>query len=217
MRALALVFALAALAACGGGGGGGGESDAYPEPVLVSQTIRFQELQASGFHTCGVASDGAVYCWGVNTNFALGTQAPLDVCDLGFLGLYSCTHEPQRVAGAPALTRLVLAGSLLYPHSCGLTADGSAYCWGTGQGGGLGNGRRGDGVMSSTPVAVTGGLSFATLRSSLRGGTCGVTTNQESWCWGTGRDILGQGSTTSRGDYSAPQRVEWARRFVSFG
>jgi alpha-tubulin suppressor-like RCC1 family protein len=39
-------------------------------------------------------------------------------------------------------------------HVCGLASGGAAYCWGDDRYGQLGDGRSGDGVVSTTPVAV---------------------------------------------------------------
>jgi alpha-tubulin suppressor-like RCC1 family protein len=33
-------------------------------PSAVTGGIRFASLSAGGYHTCGVTSTGAVYCWG---------------------------------------------------------------------------------------------------------------------------------------------------------
>src|SRR5207247_137635 len=43
--------------------------------------------------------------------------------------------------------------------TCGVTPAGAAYCWGANGGGQLGNGTQ---INSPTPVAVSGGLTFAT-------------------------------------------------------
>src|SRR5207244_26272 len=86
-------------------------------------------------------------------------------------GLSGDTTVPFRIVG-PLYATQVSAGH--YTMSCALVAGGAAYCWGYN-----GNGQLGDGtnVASSTaPVAVLGGLTFASLTG---GGTqnCGVTTN----------------------------------------
>jgi alpha-tubulin suppressor-like RCC1 family protein len=71
---------------------------------------------------------------------------------------------------------------------CGLTADGTAYCWGANAGGQLGLGAVGG--THQTPEPVTGGLRFKAIAV---GGehTCGISTDGAPWCWG--RDILPPG------------------------
>src|SRR6266550_3331158 len=60
------------------------------------------------------------------------------------------TYEPLGIVGQP-----LAAGT---NHTCALRINGAAYCWG-------GDGNLGDGstTASSTPVAVSGGLSFSVL------------------------------------------------------
>jgi alpha-tubulin suppressor-like RCC1 family protein len=67
----------------------------------------------------------------------------------------------------------VVAGGI---HSCGLTRDGQAYCWGDGFSGELGHG-----MMESSlePVPVTGGLTFTALTAGKRH-TCGLTAGKEA-------------------------------------
>src|SRR5437773_11781124 len=66
-------------------------------------------------------------------------------------------------------------------HTCGLTTDGAAYCWGRGASGQLGNGSTTD---SPNPVAVSGGLTFSALTTG-NDHTCGLTTSGAAYCWGS--------------------------------
>jgi alpha-tubulin suppressor-like RCC1 family protein len=79
-------------------------------------------------------------------------------------------------------------------HSCGLTSNGSAYCWGRN-----GLGRLGDGTTTdrSTPVAVSGGLSFIAV-SAGSNHSCGLTSSGNAYCWGWNfYGQLGDGTTSS--------------------
>jgi alpha-tubulin suppressor-like RCC1 family protein len=92
-----------------------------------------------------------------------------------------------------ALTfRMVAAGGW---HSCGVTIDNKAYCWGLN-----GDGRLGDGTINnrSRPTLVAGGHQFV----QVSGGyfhTCGVTTDNLAYCWGRGQHgQLGYGGSHHR-------------------
>ncbi|MFN0099926.1 MAG: hypothetical protein ACKVS7_14735 [Gemmatimonadaceae bacterium] len=80
-------------------------------------------------------------------------------------------------------------------HSCGLTDDGAAWCWGDNS-----NGQLGDGTLTTrlVPTAVSGGHTFETLSAGLLH-TCGTTASGDGYCWGFNTyGQLGDGSTTSR-------------------
>ena len=121
------------------------------------------------YHTCGVTTGGAAYCWG-NDGSGLRSSSPLAVSG----GLSFAT---------------VSAGD----HTCGVTTAGAAYCWGDNFFAQLGDGTT---TTRTSPVAVLGGLTFATVSAGVSH-TCGVTTAGAAYCWGsnaTGQ--LGDGTTT---------------------
>ncbi|HIC52346.1 MAG TPA: hypothetical protein EYO97_00810, partial [Gemmatimonadetes bacterium] len=68
-------------------------------------------------------------------------------------------------------------------------------------------GQLGDGTTTdkSTPVAVAGGLQFASLWAGGRR-TCGVTTSGTAYCWGENRYALGDGTGINR---TTPTPVLW--------
>jgi alpha-tubulin suppressor-like RCC1 family protein len=101
---------------------------------------------------------------------------------------------------APLPFRQVSAG---YNHTCGVTTDDRAYCWGYSQWGQLGNGTTSGPEecnthpCSSRPVAVLGGLRFRHVIAGTEF-TCGLTTNNRAYCWGRNESgQLGDGTTTT--------------------
>lgn len=149
-----------------------------PFPLAVSGGLTFSALTAGYAHTCGVSTGGQAYCWGDNETGALGNP-----------NAGSSSSAPVAVAGGLVFASL----SAGYAHTCGLTAAGKAYCWGADESGELGTGTIGQ--DSPTPVAVSGGLTFASLSA---GGvyTCGITTSGAGYCWGSNAyGVLGDGAT----------------------
>lgn len=94
-------------------------------PAAVNGGLKFQSLSAGGAHTCGVTTEGAAYCWGS----ALYSQ-------LGSLFAGTASPEPTLVLGG-LIFQSITAG---YSHSCGVTTNAVAYCWGFNGKGGLGDG-----------------------------------------------------------------------------
>lgn len=105
-----------------------------PEAV-VGLTEALVEIAAGGFHTCGRAASGAIYCWGENTSGQLGD------------GTTTERHAPVRVTGLPAASSVVVGDS----HSCALTTDQRVFCWGNGADGRLGDGST---IARTTPIEV---------------------------------------------------------------
>jgi hypothetical protein len=91
------------------------------------------------------------------------------------------------------LTFMTVSGGLYY-FTCGATTAHAAYCWGSNFYGQFGNGTT---ISSTTPVAVSGGLSFASVVAGYFS-ACGVTTNGGAYCWGNNPNgELGNGTTTA--------------------
>ena len=158
-------------------------------PVAVSRGLTFASVSGGDRYACGVTRTGTAYCWGSNRWGQLGdgSLGPED-CGL-FEG--PCSRTPVQVAGGFTFAS-VSAGDY---HACGVTTTGTAYCWGYG-----GNGRLGDGTTTdrTTPVAVSGGLMFASVSAGAYH-TCGVTTGGTAHCWGYNRwGQLGDGTKTDR-------------------
>lgn len=172
-------------------------------PVLVAGGVKFTAVTTGG-STCGVTAAGAAYCWGENTSgqLGIGTTSGPQTCIL-----YPCSLAPAAVAGGLSFAEVTANGD----HACGITAAGTAYCWGDNQFGMLGIGSAAGpeqcinmgypGGMafpcSRLPVAVAGGLSFARL-SAGGAHTCGVTAAGAAYCWGYNIDgQVGDGTTTN--------------------
>lgn len=143
--------------------GNGGNTDSNV-PVAVSGGHVFSTIKIGNASACGLTTSQDLYCWGINQNgqFGNGTTS---------LG------SPVPVSAASGLKLVTFdAGAGYY---CGLTVAGSAYCWGSGGQGQLGNGTTG---FSDIPVPVSGGHSFV----SISGGSaaCGLTVEGAAYCWG---------------------------------
>ena len=91
--------------------------------------------------------------------------------------------------------RSVSAGAM---HACDIASGGIAWCWGlNGREGRIGMSTLADGVQSSQPVQVPGGLRFMQL-STFGSTTCGITRDARAYCWGyNGFGNLGNASSIS--------------------
>lgn len=151
-------------------------------PVSVAGAHAFQSVTAGATdYTCGVTTGGDAYCWGCNVDGKLGAgpNATLRTdCNHA-----ECIWTPIAVTGSYSWSSAIPASY----HTCGIAADGSAYCWGANFVGQLGNGTTAGSQFSPvphpSPVAVVGGLAFWSLSPGLAH-TCAITTGGVSYCWG---------------------------------
>ena len=155
-------------------------------PVQVPGAPSLVAVSAGHKHACGTTADDRVYCWGRNTSGQLGD------------GTLADRHTPMPVSGGMAF-RYVSAESP--GHTCALTEDGAAYCWGQSRFGELGDSTVG---VQSAPVAVAGDLVFASI-SAGAWHTCGVTPSGAAYCWGYA--VFGQLGTGGTEDSPVPVPV----------
>jgi alpha-tubulin suppressor-like RCC1 family protein len=159
-------------------------------PVLASSTVNFTQLSGGATFQCGTSTGSRAFCWGLNESGQLGN------------GLKVFSATPVQIASA--LTITATSASLAFDkksHACALVQGGGAICWGDNSKGQLGNGTT---VSSTTPVVVSGGLSFANISTGAQF-TCGVTLQGAGYCWGR---LLGNGTTNSA---SVPVQVSGNR------
>ena len=190
------------LTACGGGGGG----SSGPPPVAtvtVSPAAASIEvglavtLTATTADASGNVLTGRVVTW-ASSNTSVATVSMAGLVTGVAAGQATITATSEGRSGASTVTgnaglafATISAGN---KHSCGVTVDGIAYCWGDNSAGQLGNGTT---ISSTTPVAVAGGVSFIYISA---GGlhSCGTTAHDKIYCWGDNTfGQLGNGTTTS--------------------
>jgi alpha-tubulin suppressor-like RCC1 family protein len=149
----------------------------------VAAALEFVQVSPGAYHTCGVTTTGRVYCWGYNYFGQLGD------------GTTTQRLRPVAVHAGTLRFRLVTAGDY---HSCGVTTDNRAYCWGNNLWGqlGVGGGTTADRL---TPVLVAGGLTFRQVRAAGFGHTCGIAMDFRAYCWGLNQaGELGDRTETNR-------------------
>jgi prepilin-type N-terminal cleavage/methylation domain-containing protein len=158
---------------------GNGAFSNATSPALVSTGaipggVTIESIKASNGFTCGLGSNGKVYCWGDNY--------------LGQLGDNTTTNRNTPVAvlagavpGGVTLKNLTVGAY----HSCATASDNNVYCWGFNAMGQLGSGNTTD---SKIPVKLLSGeIPGGTTLTSLEAGwyfTCGIGSNDLTYCWG---------------------------------
>jgi len=156
-----------------GGGGrpgmaGGGGTMAGGTSGKASCTAK---AIATGYnHTCAVATDGALRCWGIN--------------DRGELGYGVATQDLPSPQSTNVLTGVQAVGAG-YQHTCALLASGGVRCWGNNQHGELGmptGGASGSALLAPATTDLLTGVSAIAVGDEH---ACGIVAADGSVrCWG---------------------------------
>ncbi|MBK7905192.1 MAG: hypothetical protein IPJ78_01360 [Gemmatimonadetes bacterium] len=139
--------------------------EAVSTPTAVSGGLRFRSISlANGWlGSCGLVSDGGMYCWGSNQFWWFGDDSPI------------VRDSVPRLAGHDLrFTALDLGAG----HGCGLEASGAIWCWGSELPSVPGfPGQRFPVRVDSVPTFT----SFASGTSHA----CGLTAGGAAYCWGS--------------------------------
>jgi alpha-tubulin suppressor-like RCC1 family protein len=207
-------------------------------PTRLLGNLVFRSISAGATHTCALTANGSAYCWGDAYHGQVGVpgvfyaEVPTPVsgglffsaiaaghsitCAIqsqsgalycwGWFSWTSETSTPELIDDREVFASLHTSGT----HSCALTVDGSAYCWGANSSGQLGTG---DVLLRTLPTPVIGGLRFVSIRTGW-GSTCAITSSGEGYCWGGGAwGELGSGSPATS-MVLEPTPVNTASRFT---
>jgi alpha-tubulin suppressor-like RCC1 family protein len=143
-------------------------------PVMVSGLTNVTQITSSKYHSCGLRTDGTVWCWGQNTYGQLGNNSTTS----------SSTPVQVRVSTSAFLTGViqVSAGG---GHTCAVRNDQTLWCWGYNA-----FGQVGDNSTTQRNMAVqvrTSGTTYLTNVTQAAAGhnhTCALRSDGTAWCFG---------------------------------
>ena len=167
-----------------------------PTPVLPD--IAWREVAVGQGHVCAISEDGALYCWGRNTDLELGIGSA-DPIQL---------RAPTRIGDASDWRSI--AGS--QHHTCGVREEGSLWCWGSNAFFELGAPAE---VMSSAaPRRVGDDDDWLSVRTGWFH-TCAAKRDGRLFCWG--RAIEGQlGQGMNNEPQQLPGMIAMPERWLGF-
>lgn len=158
------------------GQNGDGTVNTTIEPSEVQGNLRAVAISAGAWHSCAITATGVLYCWGRN--------------DLGQVG----GGSNEMIVAAPTPVRTSLRFSAVdagNTHTCAISRQNRAYCWGSNEYGEIGDGApfREGLAGPATPTAVML-LPEVTHISAGTHHSCAIGTTGLGYCWG--RNDYGQ-------------------------
>lgn len=162
--------------------GNGSSVDHSVVPVTVTGLTGITAIAANGNHTCAIASDQSVWCWGENSHGELGDLT------------YTQRNKPVLTLGVGRVISIA-AGRF---HNCALRYDRTVYCWGNNSYGQLGDGT----TTRQNMATIVPGLTDIWGISAGAGHSCAIQINGDVGggvkCWGRNSSgELGNGTNTN--------------------
>lgn len=191
---------------------GNGTTVSINSPVAVVNDgalngLKLKSIKAAGGHTCALASDSKVYCWGAQTYGRLGngqttgnSTAPVAVS--------------QGDLPVGAIIQSLSTSTNSY-NTCAIADNGNGYCWGANWNGQLGINVLGGTQSVPRQIYKNGSLNNQSLKTVSVGGdsSCAIAVDNKAYCWGDGSE--GQmGNGTNINDNIAPVLVTLGGRTV---
>ncbi|MNJ94746.1 Regulator of chromosome condensation (RCC1) repeat protein [compost metagenome] len=165
--------------------------------VLAGKTL--VQIETGRTHTCAIANDKKAYCWGENTNGALGTN--ISGATLSYSEVPRAVYADAGVLASKNVVALQAGLNL----TCALTEDGILACWGNDGSGQLGNGGSNTHAMAPSAVNVSGALAGQTVSDIYVGfyHACALTVEAKAYCWGSNHyGYLGDGTQVGKNEPS---------------
>jgi alpha-tubulin suppressor-like RCC1 family protein len=153
----------------------------------VGEFTDWCQISAGCLHSVAIRTNGTAWAWGRNNCGQLGDNTTVN------------KSSPVSVVGGFCDWRQVSAGR---NHSIGLRTNGTAWAWGGGGAGQLGDNTA---VAKSSPVSVAGGFTDWCQISAGGYFSLGVRQNGTAWAWG--RNCSGQLGDNTTVTKSAPVSV----------
>lgn len=175
-----------------------------PRPAAAQ---RWVSVDVGLSHTCALDSRGRAFCWGLNYHGELGARTPETCAPAHHGGGQSCyasaSREPLAVGGGMRFRAIGAGGRV----SCGLDAQGRAWCWGGAVGTATERCASGE-VCAFHPQPFAPEMRFRSLRVG-EDGVCGITQAGAGHCW---RPV--RGSTEWAMTSVAPgERLAWVDQY----
>jgi len=161
-------------------------------PTAVSQgampSLAIKQISAGNFHTCAIASNDQVYCWGSNEHDQIGDNTS---------GAYRLVPTAVLQGARPNLAvRWVEAGNR---NTCVIASNDQAYCWGWNHAGQIGDGTIGANRLVPTAVDQGARPNLIVKQITVNNQTCAIASNDQAYCWGD--NTYGQIGDNTSGAY----------------
>jgi alpha-tubulin suppressor-like RCC1 family protein len=139
------------------------------------------QISAGNYHTVGLRANGSAWTWGRNNRAELGD------------GTTVSKSSPVSVVGGFTDWVQISGGD---EHNVGIRTNGTAWAWGGGSSGRLGNSST---IDRSSPVSVVGGFTDWVQVETGSNHTVGVRANGTAWAWGSNTNgRLGDDTTVAK-------------------